>query len=221
MAYLRNIKDNSIDLIVTDPPYRVSKRGNPGNSGGMLRKTLFSQGKVFENNDISPEEYIPEFYRILKEGSHCYIMTNHRNLKHMLNTATEYGFKFIKSLIWDKGNKIMGQYYMSQFEYILFFRKGKGKKINDCGTSDILRVPNRKTKDCMGNNIHDTEKPVELMKILIKNSTKEGEMVLDPFGGIGTVAAACQEIGRRYTVVEINEKYYEVAKRRLQLTIEN
>lgn len=186
----------------------------------MLRKTLFSQGKVFENNDISPEEYIPEFYRILKEGSHCYIMTNHRNLKHMLNTATEHGFKFIKSLIWDKGNKIMGQYYMSQFEYILFFRKGKGKKINDCGTSDILRVPNRKTKDCMGNNIHDTEKPVELMKILIKNSTREGEMVLDPFGGIGTVASACQEIGRRYTVIEINEKYYEVAKRRLQLTIE-
>lgn len=218
MFYLKEMQDNSVDLIVTDPPYRVSKRGNPGNSGGMLRKTVFMQGQVFENNEITPEEYIPDFYRILKEGSHCYIMTNHRNLKHMLNTATEQGFKFVKSLIWDKKNKIMGQYYMSQFEYILFFRKGKGKKINDCGTSDILRIPNRKTKDSMGKNIHDTEKPVELMKVLIENSTQSGEVVLDPFGGVGSVAVACQELDRRYIVIEINEKYYEAAKMRLQLT---
>ena len=218
LTFLKEIQDNSIDLIVTDPPYRISKRGNPENSGGMMKKTLFMQGQVFENNGITPEEYIPDFFRILKNGSHCYIMTNHKNLKHMLDTATEHGFKFVKSLIWDKQNKIMGQYYMSQFEYILFFRKGRGKKINDCGTSDILRIPNHKTKDSTGKNFHDTEKPVELMKILIKNSSQIGELVLDPFGGIGTVAVACQELDRQYTVIEINEKYYETAKMRLQST---
>ena len=56
---------------------------------------------------------------------------------------------------------------MSQFEYILFFRYGKVSKINKCGTADIIRIPNKKTKDENGNNLHDTEKPVELMKILI------------------------------------------------------
>lgn len=125
---MKKIDDESIDLLVTDPPYKVTSRGNAGNSGGMLQKKLSMQGNIFEYNDTKPQEYIPEFYRILKDGSHCYIMTNHVNLQSILNIATECGFKFIKSLIWNKGNKIMGQYYMSQFEYILFFRKGKGKK---------------------------------------------------------------------------------------------
>ena len=122
IEFMKTLKDESVDLIVTDPPYKVTARGNAGNSGGMMQKKLSMQGKIFAHNDIKPIEYIPEFYRLLKDGSHCYIMTNHVNLQEILNTATDCGFKFIKSLIWNKGNKIMGQYYMSQFEYILFFR---------------------------------------------------------------------------------------------------
>ena len=122
------ISDNQIDLIVTDPPYKVTSRGNSGNSGGMFQKEINKKGQVFTHNDIDCCEYAPEFYRVLKEGSHCYVMTNHVNLIHMLNVFTNCGFHFIKCLIWNKGNKIMGQYYMSQFEYILFFRKGKGIK---------------------------------------------------------------------------------------------
>jgi len=114
LDFIKKLEDKSIDLIVTDPPYPVTPRGNAGNSGGMMRKKLSMQGKIFKHNDIKPIEYIPEFYRILKDGSHCYIMTNHVNLIEMLNIATECGFHFIKSLIWNKGNKIMGQYYMSQ-----------------------------------------------------------------------------------------------------------
>ena len=212
---LKEIKDKSVDMILTDPPYRVTARGNAGNSGGMLKKKLSMQGKIFNHNDIKPIEYIPEFYRVLKDGSHCYIMTNHINLQEILNTATEFGFKFVKSLIWNKGNKIMGQYYMSQFEYILFFRKGKGKKINKCGTADILNVPNKKTKGVDGNNIHDTEKPIDLMKILIENSSKENEIVLDPFVGIGTTALACKELNRNFIGFELDENYYSIAYNRL------
>ena len=189
---MKTLGDESVDLIVTDPPYKVTARGNAGNSGGMMRKKLLMQGKIFKHNDIKPIEYIPEFYRLLKDGSHCYIMTNHVNLQEIINVATECGFKFIKSLIWNKGNKIMGQYYMSQFEYILFFRKGKGKKINKCGTADILNIPNKKTKDENGKNIHDTEKPIELMKILVENSSQEGEIVFDPFVGVGSTVIACK-----------------------------
>ena len=141
---LKKIKNESIDLICTDVPYPTTSRGNAGNSGGMLRKDINKSGKVFKYNDIDCTEYADDFYRVLKDGSHCYIMTNHINLIHMLNTFTDAGFHFIKSLIWNKGNKIMGQYYMSQFEYILFFRKGRGVKINNCGTSDILSIPNKK-----------------------------------------------------------------------------
>lgn len=213
--FMKTLEDESVDLIVTDPPYKVTARGNAGNSGGMMQSKLSMQGKIFKHNDIRPIEYIPEFYRLLKDGSHCYIMTNHVNLQEILNTATECGFRFIKSLIWNKGNKIMGQFYMSQFEYILFFRKGKGKKINKCGTADILNVPNKKTKGEDGKNIHDTEKPVELMKILIENSSQEGELVLDPFLGVGATAMACKELNRDYIGIELDEKYYNIACKRV------
>lgn len=215
MEYMLTLEDESIDLIVTDPPYPTTSRGHAGNSGGMFQKEINKKGKVFEHNNIDCTEYAPEFYRVLKEGSHCYVMTNHINLIKMLNVFTDCGFHFIKSLIWNKGNKIMGQYYMSQFEYILFFRKGYGKKINNCGTADILSVPNKKTKDANGKNIQDTEKPVELMKILIENSTQKGDIVLDPFVGVGATALACIESERDYIGIELDENYYNIAKERV------
>ena len=216
LGFMSKCPDNSIDLIVTDPPYPITSRGNAGNSGGMMQKKISMQGKIFDNNDISCKLYAPEFYRILKDGSHCYVMTNHVNLIEMLNTFTNAGFHFIKSLIWNKGNKIMGQYYMSQFEYILFLRKGKGIKINNCGTSDILSVPNKKSKDESGNNYHDTEKPVELMQILIENSSKSGDVVLDPFMGIGATGVACALTDRNFIGIELDEKYFYVAEQRIE-----
>lgn len=213
---LKNIPNESIDLIVTDPPYPTTSRGNAGNSGGMLQKDINKKGKVFKYNNINCKEYAPEFYRLLKDGSHCYVMTNHINLIDMLNTFTDVGFHFIKSLIWNKGNKIMGQYYMSQYEYILFFRKGKGKKINNCGTSDILSISNKKTKDKDGKNIHDTEKPVELMEVLVNNSSQENELVLDPFMGVGSTGIACIKNNRNFIGMELDEKYFNIAKERIE-----
>ena len=216
IAYMKTLPSESIDLIATDPPYPVTARGSSGNAGGMLQSELNKKGLVFENNNVNISDYAPQFYRILKDGSHCYVMTNHINLIEMLNTFTDCGFHFIKSLIWDKGNKIMGQYYMSQFEYILFFRKGFGKQINNCGTSDILSIPNTKNKDIVdGSNLHDTEKPVELMKILVSNSTQDGELVLDPFMGVGSTGIACKELNRDFIGCEIDKHYFDIAQSRI------
>lgn len=214
---LRKIPSESVDLICTDPPYPVTPKGCAGNSGGMMTTDLCKKDKIFEHNSVEPSDYAPEFYRVLKDGTHCYVMCNHINLINMLNTFTSCGFHFTKSLIWDKGNKIMGRFYMSRFEYILFFRKGKGKKINNCGTSDILSVPNKKTK-VDGKNIHDTEKPVELMKILIENSTQKRETVLDPFMGVGSTGIAAIQTGRSFIGIEIDERYYQIAKARIKET---
>lgn len=215
---MKNMADKSIDLIITDPPYKVTKRGigKNTNTGGLVRSELGIKGKIFKHNDIKPKDFIPELYRVLKEGSHCYIMTNHVNLQEMLNTATECGFHFIKCLIWDKGNKIMGQCYMSQFEYILFLRKGKHKKINNCGTSDIISVPNKKQKDKNGKNLHDTEKPVALMQVLIENSSNENDVVYDPFMGIGATGVAALNTGRRFIGIELDENYFEISKNRIE-----
>ncbi len=213
---MKQIESCSIDLIITDPPYKTTARGSAGNSGGMMQKEINKKGMVFKYNDIRLIEYIPEFYRILKSGSHFYIMTNHVNLQETLDTCTRNGFHFIKSLIWDKGNKVMGTAYMSQFEYVLFFRKGSFKKINHCGTSDILSVPNKKTKSVNGGNLHDTEKPIKLMEMLINNSTNEGDLVLDPFIGIGGTALACRSNNRNYIGFEIDKQYCDIANNRLE-----
>ena len=104
---------------------------------------------------------------------------------------------------------------MSQYEYILFFRKGKGIQINNCGISDIISIKNIKTKDENGKNLHDTEKPVELMEILVKNSSKEGQIVLDPFMGIGSTGLACMNTGRKFIGYELDEMYYNISKERM------
>ena len=67
----------------------------------------------------------------------------------------------------------------------------------------------------MAKNIHDTEKPVELMRILIENSTQEGELVLDAFMGIGSVCLACKELKRDFIGIELDEKYYNIAYNRI------
>lgn len=209
-------KNVVIDCIVCDPAYKVTSRGNAGNSGGMLTTKKSMKGDIFEHNDCHVSTWMPRIYQLLKDTGHCYIMTNHVNLFEYLQVAQECGFKFIKSLIWNKGNKIMGQFYMSQFEYILFFRKGAGKKINKCGTSDILDIPNKKQKDENGKNLHDTEKPVDLMKILIENSSNEGEMVLDFMCGINATGVACKELNRKYIGIELDENYFDIGVNRIR-----
>lgn len=213
-----------VDLIITDPPYKITARGNGGSSGGMFQKDEVNTGNVFETNDLEIEDWLPLFYNVLNDVSHCYIMTNNKNINHYLQTIHNMHFNndknqkfhFIKNLIWLKDNKIMGSCYMSQYEYIIFLRKGKHKNINLCGTSDVLQFPNKKQKDNTGKTIHDTEKPVDLMRLLIQNSTVEGDVVLDPFMGIGSSGIAAQSINRKFVGVEINKTYFDVAKIRME-----
>lgn len=209
-------KGRQVDCIAVDPPYPTTSRGSAGNSGGMLQKDINKKGQVFKHNSCKVQDWMPRFYSVLKESGHAYIMTNHTNLIEYLNVATACGFHFIKSIIWNKKNKIMGQYYMSCFEYVLFFRKGRGVKINKCGTPDILEIPNKKHKGEDGENLHDTEKPVDLMKILIENSTKENEIVMDPFLGIGATAIAAQQLNRKFVGCELDENYYNISIKRIE-----
>lgn len=217
-------KEVKVDLLITDPPYKITARGNGGNSGGMFQKTEVNNGKVFKTNDLEIEDWLPMFWNILKDDSHCYIMTNNKNITHYLKVIDEIYFNddkkqkfhFIKNLIWVKDNKIMGQTYMSQFEYIIMLRKGNHKRIKNCGDSDVMCFPNKKTKDINGKTIHDTEKPINLMKCLVENSSNDGDVVLDPFMGIGSTGVACQNTNRSFIGIELDETYFKIAQERLK-----
>lgn len=215
IASMWNMKQNKqqVDLIVTDAPYKITSMGCNGTMSGMLTRVKETNGKLF--NIPKVRDWMPLLYDVLKDGCHCYIMCNQINLIEFLNVGIECGFQFVRNIIWDKGNKIAGRFYMSSYEYIIMFRKGKQRPINNCGTADILRVSFKKAKGTDGKPLHDTEKPVELMKILVANSSNEGELVLDPFAGIGTTGVACKELNRNFIGFEIEQKYCDVANQRL------
>jgi len=110
----------------------------------------------------------------------------------------------------------MWQYYMSQFEYIIFIRKWKWVKINNCWTSDILNIQNIKLKDGENKNLHDTEKPIELNKILILNSSNVWQTILDPFMWIWAAGIACKKLWRDFIWIELDEWYFNIAKERIE-----
>jgi len=203
------IPDQSIDLVVTDCPYKTISGGVKTPKGGIFLTREAKAGKMFRNNDIEFLEWLPEVYRILKQGTHCYIMVNARNLTRLQCAAEQAGFQFVNILIWEKNNVTPNRYYMQQAEYILLLRKGPARTINNPGTSNVLKVPN-----IIGRKVHPTEKPVELMKILIENSSQPGDTVLDPFMGSGSTGVACIENDRKFIGIEIDKKYFDIANGR-------
>ena len=226
MNVMKGMPDGSVDCVITDCPYHIVSGGCSNDAvkiaryietGGILSHRTGNaiqntkEGKLFDHNDIEFSEWLPEVYRVLKEGTHCYVMINARNLKDLWVEAEKVGFVFQNLLVWDKGNATPNRWYMQAYELILMLRKGKARNINKMGTSNIIRVPN-----IIRTKAHPTEKPAELMMVLVENSTNEGEVVLDPFMGVGGGGVACKRLNRKFIGIEIDEKYYKIASGRLE-----
>ena len=228
LEVMRSIANNSIDLVATDCPYKIvsggcrkiPKDGERETSGILTHRHKDNKrtdwvdavrtGKMFANNDIEFKDWLPDVYRILKDKSHCYIMVNSRNLAELQKQSEKVGFKFQNLLMWDKGNVTPNRWYMQGFECILMLRKGGAKNINNLGSSNILKVPN-----IIGNKTHPTEKPIDLMRILIENSTQPNEIVLDPFMGSGSTMIACLNTNRKGIGIELDKHYFDVATKRI------
>ena len=134
---LQRIETESIDLLVTDPPYCISTGGG-GGMHGILSPQNKKVGKIFKHNDIDFSDWIPEVYRVLKQNTHAYIMTNPRNLMRLQAECEKAGFTFQNLLVWDKGNVNPTRCYMNAYELILMLRKGNEKKIYNCGEKTLL-----------------------------------------------------------------------------------
>lgn len=212
LEIMKDIPDESIDLIITDPPYKIVQ-GGCTNKAVRLKgsnQEQLKKGTLFNNNSIKFSEWVPEVYRVLKNNSHCYIMSNDRNINELLNVCKNTGFKLLNILVWGKSKHSPNRYYMKNCEFIVFLRKGKAKNINNMGTKQLLLVNN------VENKRHPSEKPIELMKILIENSSNENDVVLDCFMGIGTTGVACKKLNRNFIGIELDEKYFNIAKERIE-----
>ena len=227
---LKQFSDGIFHCCFTDPPYtlatggaKISECGGTNDrkknkwiakDGNQDNKDFIESGKIIKNIPKF-SDWLPELYRVMKDGSHAYIMINSRNLKDLQQAAEDVGFQFQNLLNWQKQNKTPNKFYMQQVEYILMLRKGKERYINDMSAGNVFYIRNP-----VGKKLHPTEKPVQLVKDMIKQSidlsSKFPQFVIDPFMGAGSAAVACKELGCEFVGIELEQKYCDIAQKRIQ-----
>ena len=208
---MKEIPDGSVDLCVSDIPYKLTGGGKGDGANSKRPKGILS-----DNSQLMSvpkfEDWLPDLYRIMKDGSHIYLMCNFKNLNDLMNKSLAVGFKHINLLVWEKNNCTPSQFYMKNCEYTLLLRKGKSKYINNIGESKTVH----KFNNIIGNKVHPTEKPEELMKFYVENSSNVGDTVLDIFMGSCSTGVACVNTNRRFIGVEMEEKYFDIGVNRMQ-----
>ena len=195
------------DLIVTDPPYwTLDKWRNMGTTtrlGGHRDKDKQDDSRWFPTIDHDDLwKCLGEFYTLLNKDSIAYVFADHEVMPLLLGMAREggIGFTYSKPLVWDKVTPGMGYHWRAQTEFIVMLCKGK-PQLRDRSRPDLLRYPKLK-----GPQYYPTEKPLDLIRVLIENSSDAGDNVLDPFCGSGVVGEACCLLGRNATLLDIETR---------------
>lgn len=200
---------DKVGLVCTDPPYLLTSGGNGDYSDWQLASDYDNSGKIVEC-DIDWPDFMPAIYEAMEIGTHCYVMCNNRHVKNMLNAAELAGLCFHNLLVWDKMSCTPNRYYMKNMEFIGFFYKDRSKHLNNCSSQQLMACP----QENYGG--HPTTKPTALMEYYIQNSTNREGVVLDPFMGVASTGVACVKLGRKFIGIEIDEKYFDIACRRIE-----
>jgi len=196
LCWLRSLAAGSVDCVITDPPYDSMEKYRSSSASPRstcrLAKSRQSSSEWFGTVDASYlGECLVEFGRILKPGRHCYVFTNHETLFD-LRAQWPGSLQWHKPLVWDKRSIGMGYHYRAQYELIVFGSAGRGtsQRLRDLGTPDVLSF--RALRAGRGPAYYPTEKPVELLSVLVSQSCVPGELVIDPFFGSGSTAMAAE-----------------------------
>ena len=189
LEVMKELPDKSIDLVLTDPPYGMNFQSNH-------RKTKHSK---IENDDSFPLWIFEEFNRIAKRA--VYVFCRWDNLRELPKPTSV--------LAWIKNNWSMRDLkheHGRQWEAICFYPQEEHEFIK--------RIPDVIKANRTGNNLHPTEKPVDLMMQIVQ--ANKGDLILDPFCGSGSTLVACQELHRRFIGIEISPDYVKIARERLK-----
>lgn len=209
VTWLRSLKTQSADLVITDPPYESLEKHRAVGTTTRLKHSKASSNDWFQTfPNARFEELFAEIYRVLKKNAHFYLFCDQETMFVAKPIAEGMGFKFWKPLIWDKRKIGMGYHYRARYECILFFEKGK-RRLHDLGIPDIIEVP----------RIHrgyPTEKPPEVADVLIQQSSNPGELVLDPFAGSGAFGVAAVRSDRDFAGTDTCAEAVKIARGRLK-----
>ena len=221
---LRKLPDESIDLVLTDPPYNIS-----GLSSGVVLHNREVNTKHFGDWDYGFEvaPIVKEFKRILKPKGQIYIFTSEALFVQYRLEMEKLQFHFRNLMVWLKTNplpKIRQVSWRNSTEYILYAGKEKTEKcdytFNWLGQQEMLNV--FQTPILSGEErgqeelYHPTQKPLSIVGKLMRVSSNPNDIVLDPFLGSGTTAVAAKALGRNFIGIEKNPEYCEIAEKRLR-----
>jgi site-specific DNA-methyltransferase (adenine-specific) len=210
MTALRSLPDGSVDLFNFDLPYESLEKHRAWGTTTRLSHSKKSSNDWFGvvKNEVFPELF-SEMYRALPKNGHLYAWCDDETSDVMKAVGQAAGFKCWKRLCWNKVHFGMGYHYRAQYEFILFFEKGK-RRLNSLGIGDVLTAKRIKNKDA-----YPAEKPVEINQILTTQSSSPGEVVCDPFCGSGSAGMAALIEGRKFIGFDLAPNAVEHATKRL------
>lgn len=207
---IKKIPDKSIDCIYTDIPYDMSFSGG-GSFVEKLGKYIKEEVKDFSSGiDF---KILEEFIRVMK-NINCFIWCSKNQIYEIMGFFQKYDADF-NILTWTKTNPIPfgSSIWLSDIEYCLHFYKEAGYNIgSEFKRKNFTSPINLKDKRDYD---HPTIKPIEMVENHLRNLTKEGDVILDPFAGSGTTLVAAKNLNRNYVGFEIDNHYYNVIKDRL------
>lgn len=223
---MKKMPSNSVDLIVTDPPYNLGNFMIDRDTNLSKMRDNFFATAGWDNMDYkewkkSMDKFFRQASRLIKDGGTMIVFMAIINVDTIINVANKYGFYYKTTGIWHKTNPMprnMNLHFINSTEtWIYFTYKTRTGTFNNEGSvlHDFIETsvtPNSERKY----GKHPTQKPEALISHFIKILSNEGDCVLDPFMGSGTTGVVCKRMKRNFIGIELDETYFNVANKRIQ-----
>lgn len=216
---IKRIPDNSIDFILTDPPYNLGQHST-GNIPLPGRSAMNNDVAGWDMVDFNPEEWAEDFIRILKPTGNLFIFTSYNQIGRWYN-CLDHRFDTSNFMVWHKTNpapKIFKAGFLNSCEMVFTCWNKKHtwnfssqKDMHNFIESPICMRPER-----LSDPKHPTQKPVSILKRMIEIASNEGDIVFDPFMGVGSTGVAALGLHRRFIGVELDDRYFNAAKIRIE-----
>lgn len=200
-----------VDCVITDPPYLIGYKTNSRND----KSHKFCHVIENDNNPQLIKDLIPLLYDVMKDDTPLYMFSGSDHIDFFLQEVKRF-FTVKNIIVWDKCNHTMGDLeaqYSKQYEFIIYANKGRSK-FNDGVKrySDIWHF----SRVAGNGQIHQNQKPVDLIAKILNIHSKENDLVFDPFMGSATTAVACHKLKRHYIGFELDKDYFEKGQKRLE-----
>lgn len=219
LEHMATMEDESVDLVVTDPPYlmdyKTGRRNGKANKYDVNQDPVQHKFATTIDGDNDPDlisKYIEECYRIMKPDTAMYMFCNSNKVAFFVDELEKL-FTIRNIIVWVKNNHTAGDLryaFGKKHEFIILVNKGEapiqGKRIQDVWKFD---------KVVGTGQLHQNQKPLDLIKQCIEKHSKPNDIVFDGFGGSGTTAVAARDLNRQYICIEKDDEYYKVAEERL------